>query len=1612
MTFKELLALNKERSFPNQKWVRKRVSKKRFFVAQWLIISGLALSILAATGIAFFLSMPPAEEKKILMEGSMNIIDSIVANERSDLGMKVTSDLNITTTEEVSVEELKTRLAISPEREFKIKRTGNCKYRMEPSEEWAANTLYNVLAVYNENVVYRWAFQTETPFAVSHIALENAWDVGLDSVIEITFSHADVQDFESAFKIEPAVEGTFENYGRTWAFLPSQPMAPGTLYTVTIDAGLKGPGGVELGEMFSFSFHTTAEGNYAYMVHRQSEVSDTFLVDECPIAAVAYEGFEPKKANVTVYSFKNSDAYIEAHQKYVRSGAVSAGIMEFGEKATAEFETAPILADDYNGNGKTAFIHYPEPLPQGYYFAELVLENRKVYQLLQSTDLAVYTISVNGSYTAWVNDAINGNAVEDAVLYLDGKKKTQTNDQGFASFTGPSKADKVRFLTIENGSFPYVIAVNGEESNKDLQKQRTYYTYITTNSALYKTTDTIGVFGMVLPRKNRADLPDEVILKSAFFEEVAVKLNDNGSFSADLPIKKTILSEGMISLWIDGVEMDQVWIRMADYNRPTYTVSVLTDRTVYQEGDSALVSVAVNYPNGMPASGVSLTGDINGVTDKNGYFTTELLIEPETAVSYAENTPQVRSISCVVEEEQGYSVTGTAEFVVFNGDHHLKTAYADNVLKVQVNTFNRLAFADVHPDDLYQGIYMNDEYIGDAADVKILAEIHRITYSRKKLGTAYDPIYKKTYDTWDYTEVDELVETLELTSSNGLIHWDFKKSSTNEEKYYAILKTLDGETESAVRCELFEEGSIRDHFGAGIHYVQANKQSVDIGDSVRLEVRNSENGTLTSGGSVFYTVVAGEMLDHYYASTTKMEIAFEQEYAPQIAIYGAYFDGEHIYDLGAENVFYDSESAKLHIAVETDQLEYEPGDEVSVSMKVTNSEGEPVSAVVYASVLDRALYLLDHHADDPLYALYDQKLTGETYVTSSYRHFATEYLPGIEGGGGSSGSNRGHFENSPYWGVIETNRKGEASFNFKLPEHSTDWKAVIKAFTDDAEGACTVYDVVSGEEYGTSVTVGETLKTSDDCTVAIKTDGRGIAADSLCNYTVGLTDRDGNEIKTEKASALKSQYVYLNFGPLDAGVYTLYVQSESGAYQDNVIQSFQVVKSQNSIRINREVDLQASVSLNLKPAQGNVLLTVVDQEYRFWQKAMSYLSANSGPRIDQALGAYLAEHYYVTGKWMDLKNMDLNFLQSYYSGGGMRLFADAKYDDLRLASKIAAAVPDGFRRQELLDLFGYYLNDRRASRIDHLISYFGMAALGEPVMTDLQSLYTTSTDLTLEETVYMALAFAYAGDYDTANYLYEHQIKMSLITEGECSYIVGEGAIDNELTAAVSMLANRLSLDVAENLIRYLLDHNNETTLLSLELITYLSNYVMDLDGQNIFALQMATGENKTYQYSRTSVCSIELTQDQAVEISISPIEGKNEATFSYVANLEGIPEAESTVLSGVEYQESLKCGEETTIVIPLTLPEDFKGASTSITLPAGLHLVSGRIHCGTYGYAVLNGYDPEKLNVSLSPDVKYIMLTVRGSIPGSYIMEPIMITNALDQRYFMTDPLQISVTE
>ena len=201
-------------------------------------------------------------------------------------------------------------------------------------------------------------------------------DIPLDTGIEVTFDQDGVVDAASHVTIEPDVEGRFEQHGRVLAFVPDRPLAPATIYTVTVSRGVEVGGTGELLELdVRFQFETGAAGG-------QSAPKTTFQ-----FADDLFESATRSKPTIALWAFQDqpdddqpppapTEARIEVHRLATLDDAIAAfrevrSFPRWARRATAELVPTAgldrVFAFDARLRDSEGILWFelPERLPAG-----------------------------------------------------------------------------------------------------------------------------------------------------------------------------------------------------------------------------------------------------------------------------------------------------------------------------------------------------------------------------------------------------------------------------------------------------------------------------------------------------------------------------------------------------------------------------------------------------------------------------------------------------------------------------------------------------------------------------------------------------------------------------------------------------------------------------------------------------------------------------------------------------------------------------------------------------------------------------------------------------------------------------------------------------------------------------------------------------------------------------------------------------------------------------------------------------------------------------------------------------------------------------------------------
>ena len=86
------------------------------------------------------------------------------------------------------------------------------------------------------------------------------------------------------------------------------------------------------------------------------------------------------------------------------------------------------------------------------------------------------------------------------------------------------------------------------------------------------------------------------------------------------------------------------------------------------------------------------------------------------------------------------------------------------------------------------------------------------------------------------------------------------------------------------------------------------------------------------------------MIQQDVIQTTSFQVSYDESLLPNYQIYGAYFDGKHIYTVTPLYLSFTPEDRALSLQVSTDKESYRPGEKAKITVAVKDAKGEPTAA--------------------------------------------------------------------------------------------------------------------------------------------------------------------------------------------------------------------------------------------------------------------------------------------------------------------------------------------------------------------------------------------------------------------------------------------------------------------------------------------------------------------------------------------------------------------------------------------------------------------------------------------------------------------------------------------
>ena len=249
----------------------------------------------------------------------------------------------------------------------------------------------------------------------------------------------------------------------------------------------------------------------------------------------------------------------------------------------------------------------------------------------------------------------------------------------------------------------------------------------------------------------------------------------------------------------------------------------------------------------------------------------------------------------------------------------------------------------------------------------------------------------------------------------------------------------------------------------------ADRESYEVGDVARVLVTAPFEGAV---GLV--TIERGRVLSSevrvFETNSEVLEILIGDAHLPNIyvgvVLYRAPTEDDPLprYHVGYVELPVSTAPRRLDVQITPDRERAAPGETVHYEVQVTDWRGRGAEAEVSVAIVDKAvLALADDVGPDGLRAFWFQRALG-VYTASSLAVSVDRrndiYSEAEEGGKGGDGGEYGRagtyvrrdFQNTALWiGQLQTNEDGKASFELRLPDNATTWRAQARAVSGSTQ---------------------------------------------------------------------------------------------------------------------------------------------------------------------------------------------------------------------------------------------------------------------------------------------------------------------------------------------------------------------------------------------------------------------------------------------------------------------------------------------------------------------------------------------------------------------------------
>ncbi|MEA3308891.1 MAG: alpha-2-macroglobulin family protein, partial [Chloroflexota bacterium] len=632
---------------------------------------------------------------------------------------------------------------------------------------------------------------------------------------------------------------------------------------------------------------------------------------------------------------------------------------------------------------------------------------------------------------------------------------------------------------------------------------------------IYRPGQTVRLRGILRAERDvRYSLPDlertvELSLRDPHWDTIyttTATLSELGGFEADFELTSVAeLGEYAVQARLEGVE--HCWelpFTVAAYRKPEFEVVVSPEMDDLLRGETARVLVESNYYFGGAVSAAPLQWKVYAqpahfapgiegwwrwggggwwqpepeviasgaaTTDAQGRFLLELPAELAAWGDEKESAPgsQQWEFEVTVTDEAGFPVTGRGQLTV-----HATRFYLGLQPRQWVVTAGEQALVDVQALD-WESVPVAEQEV----EVKLA----------QRQWYQVPPAEPFAQSTWGYT--DTVVSTLELvTDRQGRAEANVTPPNGGSYVILASATDADGRPVQA-ECRLWVSGpgGMAWKMAEGRVAPVADAESYRPGDTASILLPTPFEGPF----QVLMTVERGSILETrrlvFDQANPTIELPIQSVYAPNIYVSFVVVKGKEslsaegalvvgtpdvrlgLVELQVEPV---AQTLAVELTANPAKANYQPGDEIELTVRTVDAEGRTVDSEVGIAVVDKAVLALKEpnalsigerfygqrplgvRTGNSLLMLFNRLTADLEELAQTADRMAAELELGGRGGGGGGAPAlavvRHEFPDTALWETrLRTGLDGEATVSFELPDSLTTWQVDARAVTADTK---------------------------------------------------------------------------------------------------------------------------------------------------------------------------------------------------------------------------------------------------------------------------------------------------------------------------------------------------------------------------------------------------------------------------------------------------------------------------------------------------------------------------------------------------------------------------------